>query len=193
MHTLSELFHVCYNYIMEEVWKNVYGYAGRYEVSSLGRLRGPRGITKGSMGSRGYLQVCLRKPGDRYGKTANLHVLVARAFLGPRPKGHHVCHGDGDRTNNSLINLRYDTPSGNWNDFRTNPGNTSHSIGKTHCPAGHLLEGPNLMESQLKRGWRSCLSCSRAAAYIRNGKNRGSLEKVSLANKYYEEVMKYVG
>ena len=193
MPTLSAQLHVWYNSVMEEIWKPVYGYSGRYEVSSFGRLRGPRGITSGSVGSRGYIQACLRKPGEKYGKSINMHVLVARAFLGKRPPKSHVCHKDGDKFNNYLDNLRYDTPKGNWNDFRENPGKTLHSIGKTHCPSGHLLKAPNLMSSQLTRGWRSCLSCSRAAAYIRNSKNGADKNKKTLADKYYGEVIKNVG
>jgi hypothetical protein len=187
--TLSALFHIWYNIVMEEVWKPVYGYSGRYQISSFGRLKGPRGITCGAVGSRGYLQACLRKPKEKYGKSVNMHVLVAKAFLGKRPHKSHVCHKDGNKLNNRLDNLRYDTPKGNWNDFRENPGSTSHSIGKTHCPAGHLLQEPNLMGSQLARGWRSCLSCSRAAAYVRNGKYGANKDKLALANEYYKEVM----
>jgi hypothetical protein len=157
----------------------------------MGRIKGPRGITSGSIGSRGYLQSCLRKPGEKYGKTFNVHVLVARAFLGKRPKGYHVCHRDGNRFNNQLDNLRYDTPKANWQDFRESPGRTSHSIAKTHCPGGHSLQEPNLMSSQLSRGWRSCLACSRASAYVRNVKNGGTLDRNLLADKYYKEIMSH--
>lgn len=193
MPALSAVFHVWYNYCMEEIWKNIYGYGGRYKVSSMGRVMGPRGIFNNSVGSRGYAQACLRKPGDRHGRTFNIHVLVAKTFLGKRPRGHHICHKDGNKLNNSLNNLRYDTPKANWQDFRENPGKTSHSIGKTHCPAGHLLQGPNLMSSQLVRGWRSCLACSRASSYIRNGKSGKLFNKTTLAEKYYKEIIKYVG
>jgi hypothetical protein len=35
---------------------------------------------------------------------------------------------------------------------------------RTHCPQGHPLAGDNLVESQLKRGRRKCLTCHRAQA-----------------------------
>lgn len=173
---------------MKEIWKDVTGYEGRYKVSSLGRLMGPRGITLGSVGSRGYVQVCLRMPGERHGVTKNLHVLVAEAFLGNRPEGMHVCHSDGDKNNNSLSNLRYDTPKANWEDFRKNPSRSNHSITRTHCPQGHLLDYPNLMKSQLKRGWRSCLACSRARSYLRHNPNIKEGVK-ELSDIYYERIL----
>jgi hypothetical protein len=173
---------------MEEIWKDVLGYEGRYEISSLGRLRGPRGITEGSIGSRGYVQVCLREKGSMYGKSKNIHVLVAETFLGERPEGFHVCHEDGNKLNNTLTNLRYDTPQNNWNDFRKRPGESRHSIAKTECPIGHPLEVPNLMKSQLSRGWRSCLACNRARSYARaNSDKKINIEL--LANSYYERIV----
>lgn len=43
------------------------------------------------------------------GKTLNkaLHVLMCRAFHGPRPAGHYVCFLDGDRTNCRADNLAW--------------------------------------------------------------------------------------
>ena len=173
---------------MKEIWKDVKGYEGRYKISSLGRLMGPRGITEGSVGSRGYIQVCLRKPKAKYGITKNVHVLVAEAFLGKRPRGMHICHSDGDKKNNTLENLRYDTAKNNWEDFRKNPSRSNHSITRTHCPQGHILSQSNLMESQLKRGWRSCLSCSRARSYLRaNPKEAAGIKELS--DIYYERIM----
>lgn len=165
---------------MDEVWKDV---GNGYSVSSLGRIRGPRKITYGNVGTRGYLQVCIKR------QTKNVHVLVAEAFLGKRPEGYHVCHKDGNKHNNKISNLRYGTPKENWNDFRNNPQNTKHAIARMFCPAGHELSGNNLVISQLRRGWRSCLSCSRASAYLKNGKNKDLYSHIDLANKYYEEIM----
>ena len=129
------------------------------------------------------MQVCI----DRV--TKNVHVLVAQAFLGSRPEGMHVCHIDGDKTNNNLSNLKYGTPKENWQDFRENPQSTTHAIARETCPRGHILNGENLMKSQLRRGWRSCLACSRASAYIKNGKYGKTQDQQKLANKYYEEII----
>jgi hypothetical protein len=50
---------------------------------------------------RGYETVHIR------GRTTTVHVLVAAAWLGPRPAGCDVCHNDGDKRNNRAANLRY--------------------------------------------------------------------------------------
>lgn len=60
----------------------------------------------------GYLFVNLR------GKKYRVHRLVMATFVGPCPEGHQVCHYDGNRQNNSLSNLRYDTSKANAADKR---------------------------------------------------------------------------
>ncbi len=47
------------------------------------------------------------------GNAVNVHVLVAAAWIGPRPVGMHVNHKDGRKTNCRPSNLEYVTPSEN--------------------------------------------------------------------------------
>ena len=47
------------------------------------------------------------------GRRGYVHRLVLEAFVGPCPEGMECCHWDGDRTNNRLSNLRWDTPTAN--------------------------------------------------------------------------------
>jgi len=54
-------------------------------------------------------------------KIKKVHIAVAEAFIGPRPDKMYVCHNDGNKLNNLVNNLRYDTPEGNWKD-RINHG-----------------------------------------------------------------------
>lgn len=59
---------------------------------------------------KGYMTVSL------YSGKANwrlVHVLVAKAFLGVKPKGYDVNHKDGNKLNNELSNLEYVTRSAN--------------------------------------------------------------------------------
>lgn len=45
-----------------------------------------------------------------------VHLLVAEAYIGARKRGLVVCHNDGNRKNNNLSNLRFDTQGGNLKD-----------------------------------------------------------------------------
>lgn len=60
----------------------------------------------------GYLQTQLC-PGK---VSRRIHTLVLLAFVGPCPEGMECCHGDGDKTNNRLNNLRWGTHSENMQD-----------------------------------------------------------------------------
>lgn len=103
---------------MAETWERVVGYERTYEVSDLGcvrrigRARGARcRLMKRSPNSHGYAAVRLTQ--DGVGKLWAVHTLVARAFLGPQPKGIHVNHKNGNRNDPRLENLEYVTPSEN--------------------------------------------------------------------------------
>lgn len=45
-----------------------------------------------------------------------IHKLVLEAFVGERPSGMQACHGNGDKTDNRLVNLRWDTVKANHRD-----------------------------------------------------------------------------
>jgi hypothetical protein len=95
-----------------EEWRPV-TLSPRYQVSSLGRVRGSRGgILRGNRLTGGYLQVKVYLDGSE-SRCQLIHCLVAAAFLGERPAGHEVNHKDGDTSNNRLNNLEYATPSAN--------------------------------------------------------------------------------
>lgn len=158
-----------------EEWRPIPGDAG-YEVSNYGRIRSVDRVVQTQRGfesrrgrllkpwvnvQTGYLQVTLGR-----GRRAAVHVVVAAAFIGPRPEGLAVCHNDGVRTNCALDNLRYDTHSNNVRDKRTH--GTDHQVNKAACPRGHLLVVPNIVASHLQRGTRKCKACNRARAWLQS-------------------------
>jgi hypothetical protein len=69
---------------------------------------------KPSRTSLGYYCVVLHRDGRRFWRL--VHQLVLEAFVGPRPPGFVACHKDGDRGNNSVGNLRWDTQKSNLGD-----------------------------------------------------------------------------
>lgn len=109
-----------------EQWKPVPG-ASRYEVSNLGRLRSLINVNKTTGEpyllrwalSRGYCSTRIHYD-DGVKRTVFAHRLVAAAFLGARPAGMMVLHGNDIRTDNRLENLRYGTRADNAADARRN-------------------------------------------------------------------------
>jgi len=80
----------------------------RYLIDSDGNVRGARGwILRAHTVKGGYKRVTID------GRHRLVHVLVAAAFLGPKPAGHQVNHKDGDKANKAAYNLEYLTPSAN--------------------------------------------------------------------------------
>lgn len=94
---------------MTEVFKKVYGYGGKYEVSNKGTVKSfynAGRILKTEQIKNGYLRVklCKNKLETKY----LAHRLVAYAFLGAPPKDKpFVNHKDGNKTNNCVNNLEY--------------------------------------------------------------------------------------
>jgi hypothetical protein len=108
---------------MTEQWKEITNFEGRFEISSLGRIRSVSRLIW-SERHKGYrrikskiLRATLRSEyptiklrdadGDAYG--CLVHRLVANAFI-PNPYGLPiVSHVDDDLTNNRSSNLRWST------------------------------------------------------------------------------------
>ena len=117
-----------------EVWKDIVGYEGLYQVSNMGRVRSLERIVKHSIKGKlsrrkgemmklylakksGYKQVRLSKEGKA--KTLNIHRLVAEAFL-PNPENkREVDHINTVATDNRVCNLRWTTRTENNNNELT--------------------------------------------------------------------------
>lgn len=123
-----------------EQWLSIAGYEGLYEVSSLGRVRSlDRTVWRRSRCGneypwlrpgrilRQYRQSDAPKMWRRYwqinlvgndGVTRHRHVhlLVARAFLGPCPEGQQVRHGPAGSLVNTVDNISYGTAAENQAD-----------------------------------------------------------------------------
>lgn len=98
-----------------EIWKDIEGYNGKYQVSSWGRVRNAeRGsILTPYKNKKGYLKVGLCVSGRKSPKKYRVNRLVAKAFI-ENPKGlPQVNHKDGNKENNSVTNLEWITNSDN--------------------------------------------------------------------------------
>jgi hypothetical protein len=115
---------------MVELWRDVVGYEGLYQISNYGRLKslsrvehlvysdGRQGvrnrkekILNPSTDKDGYLITGLRRDGVQ--KTVKLHRIVAIAFIPNFDSLPEVNHKDGNKHNNTVDNLEWSSHQDN--------------------------------------------------------------------------------
>jgi len=107
---------------MMEIWKDVLGWEGIYKVSSYGRLVSYKDVPEGRLLSNtnnkgDYISVVLSAKG-RPSKSTRMHRLVAETFIS-NPHGLlEVNHIDGNRQNNRVENLEWNTRKQNADDMK---------------------------------------------------------------------------
>ena len=90
---------------MKEIWADISGYDGKYQVSTWGRVRSAKGILKPYRTEKGYLKVGLLK--DGVNRKHRVNRLVAETFLPNWSGMPEVNHIDGNKENNSVTNLEW--------------------------------------------------------------------------------------
>lgn len=124
---------------MEEIWKDIKGYEGLYQVSNFGKIKSiPRHGTRKNMhiisqnyNRCGYKIVNLYK--NAKGKTKTVHRIVAETFMKNTLNKEDINHIDGNKDNNNVTNLEW----------------TSHKENMKHARKNHLI---NISDKVIEQG-----------------------------------------
>lgn len=165
---------------MKEIWKDIKGYEGLYQVSNLGKVRsldrkilfknGHIQFFKGkilslSKDKNGYIHIILHK--DNKTKIFRVHRLVAETFIPNLENKPQVNHIDGNKENNCLSNLEYCTIKENHiHAYRTG----LHNAPKKKCIQkdlnGNIIKNwDSLKQIKLELGY-DCSAISRCCRNI---------------------------
>ena len=156
---------------MQEIWKDIPGYEGLYQVSNLGRVKSfPRIGTKSNKEyilkiqkyKTGYLYVNLCKNNKR--RKWKIHILVALTFIPNNENKKYINHKDENKQNNCVENLEWCTQDYN-NKYskgkKVNQYDDKGNIIKTWSSVREIAEAMNfnrmVFTKMLKKGnknWR---------------------------------------
>lgn len=177
---------------MEEIWVDIKGYEGLYQVSNQGRVKSLDRIIVKENGNKqnlkgkilkqkihkGYYTVYLSKNGNV--KTVRVHRLIAMAFI-PNPKNKpFIDHINTITTDNRIENLRWVTPKENSNNELTRKHNSESQKGK-YVGEKHPNYGRKMTEEQ-----KAKISKTKKESGIHKGENnpnygnRGELNSQSI-------------
>ncbi len=168
-----------------EIWKDIEGHEGFYQVSNEGNLRSLDRVVKGKSESNktlkgrslkstitvyGYKVVVFCKNGKK--ENFRIHRLVAQSFLSNAEKKPLINHIDGDKTNNIVSNLEWCT----------------HSENMKHAFATRLKEPSNPNKNGLTQGSKHHNSklVEKEVMFIRKNarKNGGKFYNAELAREF---------
>ena len=149
----------------EEVWRDVKGYEGLYQVSNMGRVKSlgrkdrfgrviKERILEPAVTHNGYLRVGLHVDGKR--KMLRVHRLVCEAFHENPDNKSEVNHVNEDKTDNRACNLEWSTRTENCNH-----GSRNERVAKALSkPIGQFS-----LDGKLIKVWQSACEARRQTGF----------------------------
>jgi len=147
-----------------EIYKDIPGFEGIYQVSNLGNLKslhyGKERIMKQTLGYKGYYKVSLNNKGDK--KQYETHQLVAMAFLNHKSNGMKIIidHINNNPLDNRLENLQIITQ-------RVNASKDKTGVSKYTGVCWHKKNKRWMAQIQInnKKKYLGCFKCELKAHY----------------------------
>ena len=169
-----------------EIWKDVAGYEGRYQVSSMGRVKSLARTFIDKIGRERYVKERILKPGtDRGGylrvglcdgekrKTLKVHRLVCQAFHenpGNKPQVNHI---NEIKTDNRASNLEWATAREN-----SNFGTRNERIGKKSAITKSKPICQYTLDEKIVKTWASLTEVKR-----KTGFSQGNISQAANGNR----------
>ena len=161
---------------MEEIWKDIMGYEGLYQVSNFGRIKRTNDYILKPWITRGYCYVSLSNNGIL--KKYRVHKLVAQTFI-PNPNNLPIVnHIDENKSNNRVDNLEWCTQYENVHKYfdtkPKKPKKPSNKIKNYHIPRKILQLDKN---GVIINTWNSMMDIQRTLG-IRSGNISACCNKI---------------
>ena len=159
----------------EEIWKDIAGYEGHYQVSDKGRIKSVKfrkeRILKPRRDTRGYLRVNLCKNGEI--KQYMVHRLVAKVFISNLDNLPMINHKDENPSNNRVENLEWCSAKYN-NNYGTHIQRISEKLSK---PVLQFTKSGEFVKK-----WKSATDVELNLGYSQSNISKCCLEKYNSAN-----------
>ena len=149
---------------MQEIWKDIRGYEGLYQVSNMGRVKSLRNnkgekrelIKKLHDTKNGYLDICLHK--DAFRKIFLVHRLVISTF---KPIDNmnklQVNHINENKTDNRLENLEWCTAK-----YNTNFGSRNERVAQLiSIPIAQI----NIITNKIIKVWKNACDAEKVCGF----------------------------
>lgn len=154
-----------------EVWKDIKGYEGKYQVSNMGRVKSllkwyplqnryiqREKILKNCTDTKGYLIVKLCFNNE---KTCKVHRLVAETFIPNTENKPQINHINGDKTDNRVENLEWCTNQENAIHSHKNGLQPSVRVAQYDLDGNFIREWDSIKEASEKTNSTHISMCCR--------------------------------